>query len=205
MNRTTARVIVLILVMGAEAWLLWPGSAWRFEWLPFVALVIALAIWAALEQYAEHVGRRHVERVRGERDALIVDQVEAVMPDASVVQFLSDHDFIAPFDKAKVDPLFYMVRAWRTLAPEFLNEALAQAATNLDAAATDLVLRIGQYTHPLPNGFLGVKPAEQQGEAASEKVRTEARHLNESANAFVRTYERFVEVARRGPAARVAE
>ncbi|MGC3964583.1 MAG: hypothetical protein QM803_15030 [Rhodocyclaceae bacterium] len=204
MNRTTARVIVLILVMGAEAWLLWPGPVWRFAWPPFVALVIALAIWAALEQYAEHMGRRHVERMRGERDALIVEQIEAVMPDTSIVQFLSNHDFIAPFDKAKVDPLFYMVRAWRTLAPEFLNEALAQAATNLDAAATDLVLRIGQYTHPLPDGSLGVKPLEQHGAAASDKVRDEARHLNEAANAFVRTHERFMEVARRGPAARVA-
>lgn len=40
----------LFSLLGAEAWFLWPGEYWKFEWEPLLAFVAALSTFIAIER-----------------------------------------------------------------------------------------------------------------------------------------------------------
>ncbi|MFT4171389.1 MAG: hypothetical protein QM639_02420 [Rhodocyclaceae bacterium] len=193
MQSIKTRLLLLVLIMLAEAWLLWPPGGWQPNWPAAVVLAVLIGVFLLFEWNQARANRRDLVVVQRQRDALLLEQIDSLMPDAAVMAFLEGHDFIGAFDRAQVEPVFRLVRGWRAIGEEFVSVPLQKVARDLNEAATDLALKLGQYTQSQDSGQFGVKPEEDVMPA--ERDREEARALNEAASAFVRAHDRFVKVA----------
>jgi hypothetical protein len=202
MQSIKTRLGLLLLIMLAEAWLLWPATGWQPTWAAAVALIVLIAVFVAFEWKQARANRRDLVVVQRQRDALLLEQIESLMPDAAVMAFLEGHDFIAAFDRTQVEPVFRLVRGWRAIGEDFMSAPLQKAARELNDTATDLALKLGQYTESQSSGQFGVKP--EEGVAPVERDREEARSLNEAASAFVRAHDHFIKAAHGITASNVA-
>lgn len=123
-------------------------------------------------------------------DEKLFQKFRGLFSDHGYIRAYREHDFLSLFHRDYVKPLFEVVETWSDAAHMFSNQALEKKRVDFVKAATDLGLKIAQYTTPTDgNTHVTVFPRGADPEKPPDWVRREAEEINAAVPAFVKAHE----------------
>lgn len=161
----TLRLIALLGVLAAEAWLLWNPNGWQFKWDALVGFFAALLALFVLERKEHQVAPPQpgkVSRVTPQ-DIGVFERLLELLKPSEVISFLREHDFGGSFFREDIAPLHTFVTIGGNPDNEFIDPALEEERKILLKNASELATLIAKYTSPnafnhLSVGTIGDRP-----------------------------------------------
>lgn len=128
------------------------------------------------------------KRTLSPHDQRLFAEFKALFADAFLIPAYQSHDFLLPFRKVSVDPLYTVDAIWRDAAHSFNDKALEKKRVAFVRAASELAQEIAGKT--IPKGdFVTVIPRDMDPENLADWVREDARAINAKLPAFVQAHE----------------
>lgn len=120
------------------------------------------------------------------------------LPFEPSMRLLREQDFGAPFQHARIRPLFSFVDTWDTPEHEFMDAQLQAALSRFYEEAKEMATCIALRTVPVGSGEMRSVYSDQQRARGprSEHVIREAKEMNEAASRFFPKYEEFLRLCR---------
>ncbi len=193
------RLIALLGVLAAEAWLLWNPDGWQLKWdalAGFFAALLGLFLLERKDHQQVHVPPQAKTNKVTPADVAVFDNLMALLQPTGVISFLREHDFGGSFFREDVAPLHTFASIGGNPDNEFIDPVLEKERKILLESATELATLIAKYTSPNDFNHLSVLPSHLANSPRPDWVRREAKELNETANRFVEVFDNFVRFCR---------
>lgn len=128
-----------------------------------------------------------------ETDKKTLDEITNMFDEVESIFFLKNHDFGGSFDREKTAPLNRMLLHADEVANRMLTEELEKLRIEMVSKGRRLLSLIGQKTFSV-NGtnYNHVLPDEHRNSRRPEWVVEAAKEINDAANEFVESYDKFV-------------
>lgn len=188
--RWRAMVLVIFEVLLFVAGLVFIGL-WIFNpsgnYEPFVALLGLLGGGGA-----EFFRRLRSRSSLTPHDRQLAQSFRALFADAGHIRQYQGHDFLLPFRKQALAPLYEVVETWTDEAHYFVNAKLRKKQAAFIEAAHELSSEIVRYTVPDGNGNVSVITRDMDPENLPPEAREEAKAIDARLPAFLRTHEELL-------------
>jgi hypothetical protein len=178
-----------------------------FEVLLFLTGLVFVGLWIAnpsanYEPYAALFGllgggvdlwrRFRPQRSLATHDLQLVRSFRALFADSGHIRQYQGHDFLLPFRKQALAPLYEVVETWTDEAHYFVNAKLRKKQAAFIKAANELSTEIVRYTVPDGNGNVSVITRNMDSENLPPEVMEEAKAIDAKLPAFLRTHEELL-------------
>lgn len=180
-----------------------------FEVLLFIAGLVFIGLWIAspsanYEPYAalfallggssfvDLLRRFRSQRALTAHDRQLVQRFRALFADTGHLRQYQGHDFLLPFRKQALAPLYEVVETWTDEAHYFVHAKLRKKQAAFIKAANELSSEIVRYTVPDGNGNVSVITRDMDPENLPPEVRAEAKAIDAKLPAFLRTHEELL-------------
>jgi hypothetical protein len=177
------------------------------ETLCFLVAVTFSALWVATpsgnyEAYAALFGllgggvelfRRFLsQHALNAHDRQLVQSFRALFTDAGLIRLYQEHDFLLPFKKQALAPLYEVVETWLDEAHYFVHAGLRKKQVAFIKAANELATEVVRHTVPDGRGNVSVLIRDMDPENLPPYVREEAKAIDAKLPAFVRAHEELL-------------
>lgn len=135
-------------------------------------------------------------RKPNKKDVDLYERILRLLP-SDLMTFYKAQLFLAAFKREYSEPLFQFVDAWNTPEHESVDAEMEAARRRLYDSASALGQMIARYTVPTGVGMRSVKPDYLPPGPTPDRVRQEAKAINNLCPAFVESHEQFVRIGRR--------
>jgi len=143
---------------------------------------------------SELVRRRSSKDSLSEHDKQLVQAFRALFAQSGLIKHYKEHDFLLPFKRDYLTPLYEVVECWSDESHSFSNAELQEKKLAFFAAANALSEEIVRYTVPTGNGYVGVITRDMDPENLPQHVKSEAKAIDEKLPAFVQAHEELIQL-----------
>ncbi|MBN1397319.1 MAG: hypothetical protein JXA06_04725 [Bacteroidetes bacterium] len=164
--------------------------AWYFNKPDWEPLITGIGIFSALIglEFAE------TKSIKNNPDIVLYRKFIFLIPSATLIEFLKNHDFGGPFDSEILRPLDDFVAYWDNAEHEFVNSKIEKKKEMLLSVIHDFLSCIGHNTYPTHNDSQSI-PAEWQ-EDQRERWNQARQELNKLADVVVEKHQELVRIAK---------
>ena len=124
-------------------------------------------------------------------DHRLFAEFKSLFADRYLIPIYQSHDFLLPFRKTAVDPLYTVDAIWSDAAHSFNNKALERKRVAFVRAASELAQEIARGTIP-KGAYVTVIPREMDPENLAEWVKQDAQAINAKLPAFIQAHEELL-------------
>ena len=193
------RLVSFIAVLVAVVWLVLPDGDYEFIFHlnRLVIFLGALAAFFAAEG-ADFSERKKSRTTAHPNDVRLLQRILGFLDPEGVIVVLRDHDFGGAFLRSDIDPLLRFAATQKGADKAFQNKTVEKKHVKLIASARKLSGLIAARTFPIGAGDgQSVRTPESANEPVPERVRQNAKDINDAADEFVNNFDEFIVVARR--------
>ncbi|WP_440531809.1 hypothetical protein [Variovorax sp. YR566] len=126
-------------------------------------------------------------------DHRLFAEFKSLFADSSLIPVFRSHDFLLPFRKAGVDPLYTVDAIWGDAAHSFNDKALEGKRVAFVRAASELAQEIARGTIP-KGAYVTVIPREMDPENLADWVKQDAQAINAKVPAFIQSHEELLRI-----------
>jgi hypothetical protein len=196
MRLSIENILIVAILMLAEAWFLQGVFAGKPSWDASLAFVAALAAFFTKDYVKD---RLNVGQPAREHDRTLFKALLTDFPVEPTLNMLKDYDFGNSFWSSQMRPLFTFADTWGDVDKEFLDSSLEKKRKALLEAAQELSREFAKRTVPVGNG--------EKSSVFSDRLRAEgprppfvledAKILNQKSRELVPLYEEFIRIGKR--------
>jgi len=195
MKRKLLWIISFALVLGAEAWFLWPNDSWEFQWEPFLLFLASIASFIGIafsDNPQNEMDARNSEKRITSTDLNTFKEIKDVFSEQGFLQFVREHDFGGAYLNTDIEPLRILIRKNRDVEMSFIDAETDGLWKKLYKSAKNLIGHLDNksfYIEKKPNSeFKKIYPEM----AMEEELRFEAVNTaNKMATEFHENYLEF--------------
>ncbi len=181
----------LLILLGAEAWFLWPRETWKFEWEPLLTFFAALSAFIAIERKYLMQQKNNAAVADIELAKLIIEPFN----NRGTLAFFEHQDFGSAFHKCDISPLIEILNNSLDLERKFINKKAEKSRKEMYSKAEILRGLLSKHTFYIKDCdstlkvYLELDP--------NNSIRKNAVFsINKAADEFSTAYEVFYQTAR---------
>jgi hypothetical protein len=171
----------------------WPSFIWGAGFSA-VALFATGFLQKAGEHSFEWLKRRFISGsdVMTEHDKDLFNSFKALFSDSGIIKHYKEHDFLLPFSRSYLAPLYEFVELWGDESHNFINPSLQKFKVKFSMAANALTAEVTRYTVPDSNEYVSVITRGMDPENLPDHVKIEAKVIDSKLPEFVRSHEELI-------------
>jgi len=127
-----------------------------------------------------------------DHDRQLIQSFRALFADAGLIRLYQEHDFLLPFKKHALIPLYEVVETWIDEAHYFSNAKLRKKQAAFIKAANELATEMIRYTVPDGRGNVTVITPNMNVENLPPHARVEAKAIDAKLPAFIQAHEELL-------------
>jgi len=188
------KTLTISAMLATVAWFFWNPVGWVFQWEPVVVFLLSLSGFVATELQGARNLRLHSAHPN---DIELFKSFLDVLPNATFIEFLKQHDFLIEFKLSDIKPLSRFLLGWDNAAHEFQDESLELLRKELLDSAKKLDQAISKYTSPNSSGWQAVRVDSHKGNSEhEERFRREAAIIDDASDKFIELHQKLVRKGR---------